>query len=104
MGKILKVKDKPFEVPSWNYILVEGYCTINWKYRLKYSKYVYRWKNGKTKKVKNKDYDPTVKMEYPPEYCLGHISINCIKCKHLAHAMVEPWLQKKFRKVVNDER
>ncbi len=65
---------------------------------------IYEYKKGKFKKVRNTQYDPTVRMVYPPPECLGHISLNCIRCKHFAYSDVEYSLYKDFQKLVKKQK
>ncbi len=97
---------KPFEVKGWSHIMIEGYCTINQEYHSKHSKWVYGWKGNKNPedrgKKPNPEYDPNVKPNKKPKKCLGHISIECIKCRHLAYADIEPNLRAKISPVIKN--
>jgi hypothetical protein len=106
---------KPFRVDTWNHILIEGYCTINHEYDRKHGKYVYVWdtsdpdflENHEKHKQPNPDYDPTVIPNEKPEYCKGHIGIECLmdgnKCPHFGFCLPQKKIRKKFKKLEQKE-
>lgn len=88
----MKDIEEPYPgIHSWNFLHIEGYCTLNLEYGSKYSDTCYQFKKDEDGKfefipVPNEQYDPLIKPDPYPENCCRHITCDCIKCPHFAYA------------------
>lgn len=84
MKKIQDTEDYP-AVHSWSCITIEGYCMLNTVYRMCHDRYNYRLNPDRTfTRVKNKQYDPTMKPDSYPDDCKRSVRSSCIECRHFA--------------------
>jgi len=84
MRKSTQCEDYP-SVHTWNYITIEGYCTLNMNYGMCKDPYDYVLKpDGSFKRKKNDRYNPAMKPDPWPAGCKRSVSSKCIECRYFA--------------------
>ena len=83
MRKSLRSDGYP-AVHSWSCITIEGYCMLNREYRCCSDRYNYRLNPDRTfTRVKNHQYDPTMKPDPYPAGGKRSVRSSCIGCIHV---------------------